>query len=138
MIAQMAAVRSSDVAFIVLMAGPGIPGDKLLLMQNGLISVAECNQLAKESMTQTEKWFAIARDEKDPKVAKQKIAAELAKLDQAARKKLEAQLSSAANQLNGLLTPRTRARYQWRDRYSGSSKRRSRSHRTGFEGRRQQ
>ena len=105
MIAPMAAVRSTDVAFIVLMAGPGIPGDRLLLMQNGLISVAECNRLAKESMAQTEKWFAIARDEKDPAVAKQKIAAELARLDVAARKKLEAQLGVAAAQLNGLLNP---------------------------------
>jgi len=29
------------VAFIVLMAGPGIRGDRLLVMQNGLISGAE-------------------------------------------------------------------------------------------------
>ncbi len=33
LIAPMAAVRSSDVAFIVLMSGPAVPGDKILLAQ---------------------------------------------------------------------------------------------------------
>jgi len=33
LIAPMVATRSKDVAFIVLMAGPGIPGDSLLLLQ---------------------------------------------------------------------------------------------------------
>ena len=105
MIAPMAATRSTDVAFIVLMAGPGIVGDKLLVMQNGLISAAECQKQVKESMAQAERLFAIAREETDPAVAKQKIQAEQAKLAEAARKKLEAQLSASANQLNGLITP---------------------------------
>ncbi len=38
MIAPMAAVKSDDVDFIVLMAGPGVPSDKLMLMQDSLIS----------------------------------------------------------------------------------------------------
>jgi pimeloyl-ACP methyl ester carboxylesterase len=37
MIAPMAAVRSSDVAFVVLMAGPGVKGDSILYMQGRLI-----------------------------------------------------------------------------------------------------
>jgi pimeloyl-ACP methyl ester carboxylesterase len=41
MIAPMAAGKSSDVAFIVLMAGPGIPGDELLLLQQSLIMKAQ-------------------------------------------------------------------------------------------------
>ena len=105
MIAPMAAAKSTDVAFIVLMAGPGLVGDKLLLMQNGLISSAECAKQVKESMAQAERLFVIAKEEKDPAVAKQKIEAERASLDAAARKKLEAQLSAAAAQLKGLLTP---------------------------------
>lgn len=36
-IAPMVAVKSKDVAFIVLLAGPGIPGDQLLLKQEALI-----------------------------------------------------------------------------------------------------
>ena len=41
LIAPMVAVESPDVAFIVLMAGPGLPGDSILLMQQALISKAE-------------------------------------------------------------------------------------------------
>lgn len=38
LIAPMVAARSTDVAFIVLLAGPGIPGDSILLLQTALIS----------------------------------------------------------------------------------------------------
>jgi dienelactone hydrolase len=41
LIAPMVAAKSSDVAFIVLMAGPGLPGDSILIMQAALISKAE-------------------------------------------------------------------------------------------------
>lgn len=105
MIAPMAAARSTDVAFIVLLAGPGIVGDKLLVMQDGLISAAECQKQVKATMAQAERLFAIAKGETDPAVAKQKIQAEQTKLAEAARRKLEAQLSAGANQLNGLITP---------------------------------
>jgi pimeloyl-ACP methyl ester carboxylesterase len=37
MIAPMIAARSPHIAYIVLLAGPGIPGDRLLLMQQSLI-----------------------------------------------------------------------------------------------------
>lgn len=40
MIAPLAAVKSTDVAFIVLLAGPAVPGDELLLMQTELIARA--------------------------------------------------------------------------------------------------
>lgn len=40
MIAPIVASRSKDISFIVLNAGLGIPGDKLLLLQNNLISKA--------------------------------------------------------------------------------------------------
>ena len=40
LIAPMVAVQSPDVAFIVLMAGPGLPGEDILYMQNELISKA--------------------------------------------------------------------------------------------------
>ena len=105
MIAPMAAVRSNDVAFIVLMAGPGLVGDKLLLMQNGLISAAECQNEVTESVAQSAKVLAIAKDEKDPAIAKQKIQAEDARLALAARKKLEAQLSASATRINQILSP---------------------------------
>ncbi len=105
MIAPMAAARSNDVAFIVLMAGPGLVGDKLLIMQNGLISAAECDKQVKESMAQVERLFAIAKDEKDPAVAKQKMKAESVKIVEGARKKLEGQLSSIDGKINEILSP---------------------------------
>lgn len=40
-IAPMVAARSTDVAFIVMLAGTGIPGDKLLLLQQELIAKAD-------------------------------------------------------------------------------------------------
>ncbi len=40
-IAPMAAVRSHDVAFLVLMAGPGLPGRELLLLQSAAIARAD-------------------------------------------------------------------------------------------------
>ena len=41
MIAPLAAVQSNDVAFIVMMAGLGIPGDSILYLQGELIQRAE-------------------------------------------------------------------------------------------------
>jgi pimeloyl-ACP methyl ester carboxylesterase len=40
LIAPMVAARSKDVAFVVLLAGPGIPGDSILLLQEALIAAA--------------------------------------------------------------------------------------------------
>lgn len=41
LIAPIAAVKSNDVAFIILMAGPGIPGDSIIILQSELIERAE-------------------------------------------------------------------------------------------------
>ena len=101
----MAAAKSIDVAFIVLMAGPGIPGDKLLVMQNGLIAGAECENEVKGSMAQVGSLFAIAKEEKDAAVATQKMKAESAKIAEAARKRLEAQLGSLEGRITSLLSP---------------------------------
>lgn len=40
LIAPMVAVKYPDVAFIIMMAGPGLPGDQILLKQSALISRA--------------------------------------------------------------------------------------------------
>jgi uncharacterized protein len=105
MIAPMAAARSADVAFIVLMAGPGIPGDKLLVMQNGLITAAECDKEVKKSMEQIKRVFVIVKEEKDPAVAKQKMKAESAKIATEARKRFEGQMGTLDARLNDVLSP---------------------------------
>ncbi|HEX6806889.1 MAG TPA: alpha/beta fold hydrolase [Gemmatimonadaceae bacterium] len=40
MIGPMVAARSRDVAFLVLMSGPGVPGDSILLLQGRAIAIA--------------------------------------------------------------------------------------------------
>ena len=40
LIGPLVAARSQDVAFVVMMAGPGIPGDSVLLLQQRLIALA--------------------------------------------------------------------------------------------------
>lgn len=105
MIAPMAAVRSADVAFIVLMAGPGIRGDKLLAMQSGLVSAAECRTAANEEAAAAERLFAMIASEKDPAVAKQKVVAEEAKRADQARRRLDAELKVADARITQLISP---------------------------------
>jgi fermentation-respiration switch protein FrsA (DUF1100 family) len=67
LIAPMAAVESPDVAFIVLLAGPGIPGDSILYLQSALIlkgSGAGDSTIAQDSRTK-HRIFAAIRTETD-------------------------------------------------------------------------
>jgi uncharacterized protein len=71
LIAPIAASRSSSVAFIVLMAGPGLPGDEILYLQGTAIakaSGATDAQAAKNRALQ-ERIFTILKTEKDPAAA---------------------------------------------------------------------
>jgi pimeloyl-ACP methyl ester carboxylesterase len=105
MAAPMAAIKSTDVAFIVLMAGPGFVGNKLLVQQVGLISAAECAKEVEFSMRESERLFEIAVQEKDTAVAKQKLQEAARKRAEAAQKKLAAQLAAAEAQATVLVTP---------------------------------
>ena len=63
----MVAGRSKDIAFIVLLAGPGIPGDKLLLLQQksiGRASGVSENELKQNESTNT-KAFEIVKSSSD-------------------------------------------------------------------------
>jgi len=72
MIAPIVAAKSDDVAFIVLLAGPGIQGGKLLMMRQELLlkamgmSEAEILELKKSN----EETFKIISGSKDPKTIK--------------------------------------------------------------------
>ena len=75
LIAPMAATQSSDVAFIVLLAGPGISGEEILYLQNALIaraSGAPETAIAK-NLTLYKKMFAVIKAEKDNAVAEKKL-----------------------------------------------------------------
>ncbi len=68
LIAPMVAVKSpADVAFIVLLAGPGVPGDEILAEQSALIQKAmgvDSEQIAKSSIS-AKKMYSLIRNEKD-------------------------------------------------------------------------
>jgi pimeloyl-ACP methyl ester carboxylesterase len=74
-IAPMVAADSPDVAFIVMMAGTGLPGDEILYLQSALISKANgaSNELIATTTQAQKQIFAIAKEETDNTVATKKI-----------------------------------------------------------------
>src|SRR5659263_6455 len=77
MIAPMVATRSQDVAFIVMMAGPGLIGEELLYLQGEKIFSAE--GLDNESIVRNRdiqsRMFAIVKQEPDKAVAEKELIA---------------------------------------------------------------
>ncbi len=71
LIAPMVAVRNPQVAFIVMMAGPGVNGLDILMEQGRLISKAYGADDAKlqKASALRQQIFDIARTEKDPAIA---------------------------------------------------------------------
>jgi dipeptidyl aminopeptidase/acylaminoacyl peptidase len=110
-IAPMAAVQSNDVAFIVLLAGTGLPGEEGLYLQGKLIlkamGVGE-EQLARQRRLQ-ERLFAVLKQEKDNTVAEKKLRAviedEVAKLSEEEKKAAGAQKTVPEAQIKMMLTP---------------------------------
>jgi pimeloyl-ACP methyl ester carboxylesterase len=95
MIAPMVAARNADVAFIVLMAGPGVPGDQILAEQHRLIAEAngETRAQAEKDAAKESELLAYTKREKDDAI-----------LDKTLREKLagtvpEAQIGVAVHQL---------------------------------------
>lgn len=104
-IAPMVAARSADVAFIVLMAGPGVQGKKLLLMQSDLILRAEMEREVDNSVQVTERMFKIALDEQDPATARNLMRAEKEKVLADQKKKIEVLQTLLDAQTAMMLTP---------------------------------
>jgi pimeloyl-ACP methyl ester carboxylesterase len=80
MIAPMVAARNSDVAFIVLMAGIGIPGDELLVEQVRLIAEASGKSAdeAKRAAAQQREVLELIKQEKDDATLEAKLREKLA------------------------------------------------------------
>ena len=74
-IAPIAAVRSSDIAFIVLMAGTGLTGEEIIYLQSDLIlkTVGASDKVLAMQRTSSEQTFEILKHEKDNTVAEKKI-----------------------------------------------------------------
>jgi fermentation-respiration switch protein FrsA (DUF1100 family) len=83
LVAPIVAASRKDVAFLVLMAGPGLTGEKILLLQSALISKAE--GIDDKSILLSEKFnrdiYSILKKNSDNEKAGQKIKALLADFD---------------------------------------------------------
>ena len=108
LVAPLVASQSSDVAFIVMLAGPGLPGEELLYMQGALLVKAaggSAEALAVQRGSQ-ELIFTVLKQEKDNNVAGKRIRDEFEKRMAGAG---EAERAEARNtvdaQLGQMLTP---------------------------------
>jgi len=77
LIAPMVAAKSPDVAFLVLLAGTGVPGERIITEQAALISRAEGAGEADVAKSQTleKRLLAVAAREPDPAAARTKMQA---------------------------------------------------------------
>lgn len=68
-IAPLAAIQSNDVSFIVMMAGPGIPGDSILYLQGALIqkSEGEDDESINRNIKMQREVFTIVKNSTDDK-----------------------------------------------------------------------
>jgi predicted acyl esterase len=89
-IAPMVAVESKDVAFIVMLAGPGVDGKAIMLQQGQDIMrvMGATEEQMKTQREMQERIFNILLTEKDPKAAEPKLRA---LIEEEAKKQPEAQ-----------------------------------------------
>lgn len=76
LIAPMVAARSKDIAFIVMLAGPSMPGTDIIIQQDSLISLASGASISDvtESARRNRALFAVLKREPDSATAVTKIA----------------------------------------------------------------
>ena len=110
LIAPLAASQNSvDVAFVVLMAGPGLTGEEIMVLQGKLISQANGASAADtvRDGVQQQRMFSIVKEEKDPAVMearlRQAMKDDAAKLSPEEQKKSPAAAQEAA--LKMILSP---------------------------------
>lgn len=75
LIAPIVAVESPDVAFIVMMAGPGITGEEILYLQSDLISRAEGvdNETIARNDALMKSMYSVVKEEQNETIAAEKI-----------------------------------------------------------------
>lgn len=111
LIAPMVAARNKDVAFIVLLAGPGVTGEEILLTQSATITKAmgRSQQEVDDSVNTQKRAFAILRTVKDVTEAKKQISAVIreviAKLPEANRKSITDPEALIKEQTDALFSP---------------------------------
>jgi len=77
LIAPIAATESDDVAFMVLMAGPGLAGEELLYLQSEMINRAmgASEEIVQRRLGEQKRIFSIVREVEDLSVAREKLDA---------------------------------------------------------------
>ena len=111
LIAPMVAAKSADVAFIVLMAGPGVSGDKVIRLQSRLISKAEgkSEQEIKADDNFLKKAFKELKKTKNIEATRLKLKntmmKEMEKLPAADKEKLGNLDQVATSQVNSITSP---------------------------------
>ncbi len=105
-VATIAAARSKDVAFIVLLAGTALPGEQILDLQRGLLEQSSGMSAAEiaDSKANWDKAFAIINAEKDDAVATQRLRALYDGLPAATRAQFE-QAGGFDRQVKQVLSP---------------------------------
>ena len=105
-IATIAAAKSKDVAFIVLLAAPALPGDQILDLQRGLLEKAAGMSDAEiaDSKANWDKAFAIINAEKDDAAATRRLRALYDGLPAATRAQFE-QVGGFDAQVKEVLSP---------------------------------
>ena len=75
LIAPLVAVQSQDVAFIVMMAGPGLTGEEILYLQSGLIARAEGadNETIARNNALMKSIYSAVKEEQNNTIAAEKL-----------------------------------------------------------------
>jgi len=114
LIGPMAAAKNKDIAFLVLLAGTGIPGERLALIQGEDISRSRGagEEAIRKERRLNEKLFEVFRTTEDPATAETEmrriIAEELSGMTEAEKKELNASEASLIQDMKGYL-----ADYPW-------------------------
>lgn len=74
-IAPMVAVQSSDIAFIILMAGTGLTGEEILYLQAALIARVEgaSDEAIAKNLSLQKQMFTVLKEESDDAVAEKRL-----------------------------------------------------------------
>jgi len=112
LIGPMVATRTKGVAFVVMLAGPGVPGADILIAQQDLISRAggETDEVAlARRRDDARRLFDLIKREKDPAVLDKKahalVEASLAKASDAEKKQMGDPVAAGNALLARVLTP---------------------------------
>jgi pimeloyl-ACP methyl ester carboxylesterase len=103
LIAPMVAAKSNDVAFIVMLAGPGLPGEEILYLQGAAILKARraTPEILARQRAQQEMIFTVVKQEKDNTVARKKL-----------REALDKQMADASESEKARQAPALEAQFE--------------------------